>query len=198
MTATMEARGAHSESDFTRLLREMRLDEALQSLKRTRGKVDSAAVAAMISEHEFRARQLHAAGETGEARRMARRAAALSGLLTYGPDPRHMVVETDLPEGYRGKILLVALNGGGFDGKVCLRSGDDWHREILRNTQAEMEDLGFIRTRVHPLGGACVRFDPDGCITLWGTSDEFGCCDKEEAAEMIARAYPGKPVRIEE
>ncbi|MGE5255640.1 MAG: hypothetical protein ACM3KE_03160 [Hyphomicrobiales bacterium] len=193
----MEATVAHSESDFTRLLREMRLDEALQSLKRTPAKVDTAAVAAMISEYESRARQLHAAGDTGEARRMARRAAALSGLLTHGPDPAGMIAEADLPEGYRGKILLVALNGGGFDGKVCLRSGDGWHREILRNTQAEMEDLGFIHTRVHPLGGACVRFDPDGCITLWGTSNEFGCCDKELAARLIARAYQGCTVRIE-
>lgn len=184
--------------DVTRLLREMRLGEALQSLKRARGNVDSDAVAAMISEYEFRARQLKSAGEMGEARRMARRAAALSGLLTHGPDPARMVAETELPEGYRGKILLVALKGGGFDGKVCLRSGDDWHREILRNTQAEMEDLGFIHTRVHPLGGACAGFDTQGSIVIWGTSDEYGSCDKEEAAQMITRAYPGKLVRIED
>ena len=87
---------------------------------------------------------------------------------------------------------------GGFDGKVCLRSGDDLHREILHNTQAEMEDLGFVHTLVQPLGGAYAGFDSDGSIVIWGTSDEYGCCDKEEAARMIRRAYPGKLVRIED
>jgi hypothetical protein len=184
-------------SDVTRLLREMRLEEALRLLKNSRRKVDRTAVAAMISEYETRASMLHAAGKTGDAGRMARRAAALSGLMAHGPNPARMVAEVELAEGHRGKILLVLLKGGVFEGTVCLRSRDDLHREILRNTQAEMEDLGFIHTRVHPLGGAYAGFEDDGSITLWGTSDEFGCCDKEEAAGMIARAYPGKPVRIE-
>jgi len=194
----MDETEGQSESEVTRLLREMRLDEALQSLKSSRGKVDSAAVASMIGEYESRASQLHAAGETGEARRFSRRAGALSGLLTHGPDPDRMVSEVDLAEGYQGKILLVLLNGEVFEGKVCLRSGDDVHRGILHNTQAEMEDLGFTRTQVHPLGGAYAGFDSDGSIVIWGTSDEYGCCDKKEAAQMIAQAYPGKPVRIED
>lgn len=184
--------------DVTRLLREMRLDEALQSLKTARGEFDPAAVAAMVLEYESQASRLHAAGEMGEAKRMTRRAAALTGLLTHGPDPARMVAEVDLAEGYRGRILLVLLTGGVFSGMVCLRSGDDLHREILRNTQAEIGDLGFARTRVHPLGGAFAGFESDGSIVIWGTSDEFGCCDKEVAARLIARAYPGKLVRIEE
>jgi hypothetical protein len=93
---------------------------------------------------------------------------------------------------------MMALNGGGFADTVCLRSGDDWHREILRNTRAELKDLGFVHTRVDPLGGAYARFEPDGGIVIWGTSDEYGCCDKEEAARMIAPVYPGRPVRIED
>lgn len=198
MMPTMDATGARSESDLTRLLREMRLDEALQSLKTARGKVDSAALAAMIREYESRANQLYAAGETGEARRMARRAAALGNLLTHGPDPARMVAEVELAEGYHGKILLVLLKGGVFESTVCLRSGDDLHREILHNTQAEMEDLGFVHTLVQPLGGAYAGFDSDGSIVIWGTSDEYGCCDKAEAAQMIARAYPGKLVKIED
>lgn len=198
MMATMDATGAQSESDFTRLLREMRLDEALQSLKTARGNVDSAAVAAMISEYESRANQLHAAGATGEARRMARRAAALGSLLVHGPDPARMVAETELPEGYVGKILMVLLTGGGFDDTVILRSGDELHREILQNTRAEMADLGFSRVEIYPLGGAYAGFEPDGSIVIWGTSDEYGCCDKGLAARLIARAYPGKSVRIED
>ena len=186
------------EVDVTSLLREMWLEEAIRLLKRSGGKVDSAAVKAMILGYETRAHQMQAAGAAGEARRMARRAAALNGLLVHGPDPAHMVAETELPEGYVGKILMVLLTGGGFEDTACLRSGDGWHREILHNTQAEIADLGFPHTRVHPLGGAHAGFASDGSITLWGTSEEFGGCDKEETVRMIARAYPGRTVRVEE
>ena len=97
-----------------------------------------------------------------------------------------------------GKILLVALRGGGFDGAVCLRSGDGWHREILHNSRAKIADLGFPHTRVHPRGGARAGFDSDGSVVIWGTSNEFGCCDKDLAARLTARAYPKKTVRIED
>ena len=176
----------------------MRLEAVIRLLKGAGGGVDSAAVRAMILGYETQTRQNQEAREIGEARRLARRAAALSGLLTHGPDPARMVAEVELMEGYRGKVLLVLLKGGVFEGTVCLRSGDDWHREILHNTQAEMGDLGFIHTRVHPLGGAFAGFEADGSITLWGTSDEFGCCDKELAAQLIVRAYPGRTIRIED
>jgi hypothetical protein len=102
--ATMDETGLQPGSDATRLLREMRLDEALQSLNTAQRNVDSAAVATMISEYESRARQLRAAGEMGEAKRMARRAAALRGLLTHGPDPACLVAETDLPEDSAGRF----------------------------------------------------------------------------------------------
>jgi hypothetical protein len=96
------------------------------------------------------------------------------------------------------EIRLVRLDGGCFADSVCLRSGDDWHREILRNARAELKDLGFGHTQVDSLGGAYARFEPDGGIVIRGTSDEYGGCDQEEAARMIARAYPGRLVRIEE
>jgi hypothetical protein len=185
------------EVDVISLLREMRLEAAVRFLKRSGCKVDSAAVKAMIQGYETRASQMQAAGEAGEARRLARRAAALNGLLSHGPDPARMVAETELPEDYTGKILMVLLTGGGFDDTVCLRSGDDWHREILHNTRAEIADLGFPDAQVHPLGGAYAGFDSDGSVVIWGTSDEYGCCDKEEAARLIARAYPGRTIRIE-
>ena len=186
------------EVDATSLLREMRLAAAIRLLKQSECVVDSAAVRAMILGYETRASRMQAAGETGEARRMARRAAALNGLLVHGPDPAQLVAETELPEGYAGKILVVLLTGGGFDDRVCLRSGDDWHREILHNTRAEIADLGFPDAQVHPLGGAHAGFESDGSIAIWGTSDEFGCCDKDLAARLIARAYPGRTARIEE
>lgn len=159
---------------------------------------DAEAVAELIREYQRRARRLRAAKRTGEANRWGRRAFALEGLLRHGPDPARMVAETELPEGYHGKILLAALNGGGFDAVVCLRSGDDWHREILRNTRAELSDLGFSETEVHALGGAYARFEPADRIVIWGTSDEFGCCDKQLAARMIARAHPQRTVVIED
>jgi hypothetical protein len=175
----------------------MRLAAAIRLLKQSECVVDSVAVKAMILGYESQASRMQAAGEAGEARRMARRAAALNGLLVHGPDPAQMVVETELPEGYAGKILLVLLTGDGFDDTVCLRSGDDWHREILHNTRAEISDLGFADAQAHSLGGAYAGFDSDGSIVIWGTSDEYGCCDKELAARLIARAYPGRTVRIE-
>jgi hypothetical protein len=186
------------EVDVTRLLREMRLEAAIRLLKRSGCGIDSAAVKTMIQGYETRASQMQAAGETGEARRMARRAAALNGLLVHGPHPAKLVAETELPEGYVGKILMVILTGGGLDGAVCLRSSDGWHREILHNTQAEIADLGFPDAQAHPLGGAYAGFASDGSIVIWGTSDEFGCCDKDLAARMIARAYPGRTVTIED
>jgi len=186
------------EVDVTRLLSEMRLEAAIRLLKLSGCGVDSAAVKAMILGYETRASQMQAAGESGEARRMARRAAALNGLLAHGPDPAQMVAETELPEGYVGKILMVLLTGGGFDDAVCLRSGDGWHREILHNTRAEIADLGFPDAQAHPLGGAHAGFDSDGSVLIWGTSDEFGCCDKDLAARLVARAYPERTVRIVE
>ncbi len=185
-------------SDAIRLLGEMRLEAAIRLLKRSGCGVDSNDVKAMILGYETRANRMQAAGEIGEARRMARRAAALNGLLVHGPHPAHMVAETELPEGYVGKILMVLITGGGFDDTVCLRSGDSWHREILHNTRAEIADLGFPGAQVHPLGGAHAGFEPDGSILIRGTSDEFGSCDKNLAARLIERANPERTVRVEE
>jgi len=80
------------EVDVTSLLREMRLGAAIQLLNHRAGcQLDSAAVKAMILGYETRANQMQASGETGEAKRMARRAAALNGLLVHGPDLAQMV-----------------------------------------------------------------------------------------------------------
>jgi len=176
----------------------MKLEAVVRVLKRSGARLSAETLAPLVASYENRSRELRAAGNIGESRRLARRAAALNGLLAHGPLPARMVAEVELPDGYNGKILLVVLNGGGLDNTVCLRSGDDWHREILRNTRAELKDLGFIHTRVDPLGGAFTRFDPDGGIVIWGTSDEYGCCDKQAAARMIARTHPDSLVRIEE
>ena len=110
--------------------------------------------------------------------------------------PCKMIIKTDLSEGYNGKILMVAIIGGGIDKIVCLRSGDLWHREILRNTQKEIKDLGFSKSAAYELGGACVRFEPNGDILIHGTSDDYGSCDKNLAAELIKKKFPGKKIIV--
>jgi phosphoglycerate dehydrogenase-like enzyme len=101
-----------------------------------------------------------------------------------------------LPEGYNGKILLVSISGKGIENSVILRSGDLWHREILRNTEKEIRDLGFKKARVHELGGAHLRFEPDGTIVIHGFSQQYGACDKEYAAGLVRTAFVGRQVEV--
>ena len=109
---------------------------------------------------------------------------------------RKFIPEIILPEGYNGKILLVSVSGDGIEKSVLLRSGDLWHREILRNTETEIKDLGFEKAQVHELGGALVRFETDGVITIYGASQEFGACDKDYAAEIIKRKFRDRTINI--
>lgn len=106
------------------------------------------------------------------------------------------IPEAILPKGYDGKILLVLIRRAGMEDRVVLRSGDEWHREILRNTQLEMRRCGLDDARVDELGGAWVRFDANGNIVIYGSSDDFGACDKTVAAEFLGRLYPERTVRI--
>ena len=101
-----------------------------------------------------------------------------------------------LPEGYIGKILLVSISGDGIADSVVLRSGDLWHREILRNTEAEIRNLGYHKARVHELGGAHLRFEPDGTIIIHGTSQQYGACDKAHAAKLVKDKFPGRRVDV--
>ena len=101
-----------------------------------------------------------------------------------------------LPEGYNGKILLMSVSSARIDNTVILRSGDLWHREILRNTENEIRNHGIADAQVHQLGGALVRFEPDGTIIIYGRSQEFGACDKEYAAELIRKLFPKRRVEV--
>lgn len=101
-----------------------------------------------------------------------------------------MIPAVILPDGYRGKILLVLIIRG-KSSMVALRSGDLWHREILRNTRAEMIRIGLTDVRVEQRGGAHLRFEEDGTIRIWGRSDDFGACDLYDAATLVRSARPG-------
>jgi len=106
-----------------------------------------------------------------------------------------MVPAVILPEGYRGKILLLSIVSG-KDSMVALRSGDLWHREILRNTRSEMVRIGLADAEVEELGGAHLRFEADGSIRIWGGSDEFGACDRDAAAKLVKADRPGYRVIV--
>ncbi len=111
-------------------------------------------------------------------------------------DPNPQIRPVILPEGYSGKILLVSVAGEMIDKTVILRSGDLWHREILRNTENEIRGLGVVNVQVHQIGGALLRFEPDGAVIIYGSSHEYGVCDKEYAATLVRDAFPGRRVAV--
>lgn len=135
------------------------------------------------------------AGEIREANRLKRRHRALSVFGVHGLDVERLLPSVRLPDGYEGKILLVAVFGGAAHGRTLLRCGDAWHREILEDARQEVADLGLTRAQVDAVGGAWVRFDADGAIAVWGASEEFGACDRLTAVDLIRTAYPQRPVR---
>lgn len=135
-------------------------------------------------------------GDIRAMNRLKRRIQSLTTFRRFGFVPQKLMPLVDLREGYHGKVLLVHIVGGRTKGLVCLRSGDDWHREILHNTRQEIQDLGFDKSQVTPMGGAWVQFDPEGTIQIYGSSDEFGACDKNVAAELIKGAFPDKKIYI--
>jgi len=91
---------------------------------------------------------------------------------------------------------MVVVRGGDIDELVCLRSGDLWHREILRNTESEIKKLGFFESSVYELGGAHVRFEANNDIVIFGTSDDFGSCDKRYAAKLIQQLFKDRNVVV--
>jgi len=97
-----------------------------------------------------------------------------------------------LPEGYCGKIMLVLVKGDCISERTCLRSGDDWHREIVRSFEEEVHDYGFEKFIISPQGGAFAEFQLDGTIALSGSSEEFGRCRREDAIQLIQTAFPDR------
>ncbi|MBT6338374.1 MAG: hypothetical protein HOJ48_03655 [Desulfobacula sp.] len=122
---------------------------------------------------------------------------ALKRFRDHGCDPGQIIEKTTLEQGYNGKILIVAIMGGVIDRLTCLRSGDLWHREILQNTKNEIRDLGFSKSSVYELGGANVRFETNKDIVIFGTSDDFGPCDKVCASKLIQQVFKDRNIIVD-
>lgn len=159
-----------------------------------------------LVESEIRSIQDHFGREMEEAsesadfqavRRWRRRSDRFAAYCCSGFDPKSLIKPADVPLGYRGKILLITIVGGLFDGIIGLRSNDLYHRDILRNAEVELEDLGLFSSRVYELGGAYLAAKPDGSLHIWGSSDEFGTCDHELAAQLVRSLFPEKSVLVE-
>ena len=177
-------------------IRMVRLESASAAMKSFHVSLSGSEFEPGIESFKAAAERKRSKGEIRSANRLNRRKKAVEVFRDHGLDPNRLIAPAVLPEGYNGKVLLVAISRGVLNGRVCLRSGGDWHREILTDTQEEILDLGFESALVDPVGGAFVRFEDNGSIELYGISDEFGGCDKKAAAGLIRQAFPGRKVAI--
>jgi hypothetical protein len=151
---------------------------------------------AILQDLEIQAASAQAQESPRQTKRIQRRIRALRVFREHGLTQERLIRVVDVPAGYTGKILLMHLQSIRSEGMLCVRSRDLWHREILRDTEEEIADLGFDLTTVSPLGGAWLRFDEHQVIILYGASQEFGECDKQLAAQLIAGAYPQHRIQI--
>jgi hypothetical protein len=148
----------------------------------------------LIEDGLKRARTSRADGSIRTSIRYARRAAALTMLRDAGHITANIIPTVGLPEGYCGKIMLFVAAGVLIPERIFLRSGDDWHREILRNFEEEVRDYGFETFHITPQGGAFAEFQPDGAIVLYGSSEAFGRLEREDAIGLVQEAYPNRHV----
>lgn len=176
---------------------ELRLESAAAAITRFGFILDKDRVEAVAVVFESKADSSRSRGDIRRAVRLERRARAIRVFYEHGLTPERLIPPVDFQDGYRGKILLISISGGAAGGIACLRSGDLWHDAILKNAEEEIEDLGFENAVVEPAGGASVRFDEQGGIQIYGTSDSFGECDKTVASDLIGRSFPGKKVAVE-
>ena len=141
-----------------------------------------------------RSRSSRADGSIRTAIRYERRAAALTILRDADHISAKVIPSVGLPKGYCGKIMLFVATGAVIPERMFLRSGDDWHREILRNFEEEVRDYGFETFQITPQGGAFAEFQPDGAIVLFGSSEEFGGLKREDAIQLVQTAFPNRHV----
>ncbi len=177
-------------------IRMVRLESASTAIKAFHVALSGSDLEPIIESFKAAAERKRSKGEIRFANRLDRRKKTVEVFRDHGLDPNRLIAPAVLPEGYNGKVLLVAISRGVLNGRVYLRSGGDWHREILTDTQEEILDLGFENALVDPVGGAFVRFDDNRSIEVYGISDEFGGFDKQAASDLIRQIFPGRKVAI--
>ena len=134
------------------------------------------------------------AGDILKSRQYQRRVKAITMFKDAGRLSGTIIPTVVLPDGYCGKIMLASVQGDYISKHTCLRSGDDWHREILRSFEQEVRDYGFEQFYITSLGGAFVEFHPDARIVLSGYSEELGQCDKKDAKKLVHNAFPDRNI----
>ena len=180
---------------ITEYLLRGQLESALEQMDKYRISLDPSEFSRIAKLLEEKVNRNYHNGDIRAARRIERRLQALKTFRDHGLDPGKLIATTDLNDGYEGKILLLSISAGTAKGMICLRSGDDWHYEILRNTEEEIRDLGFKNPVVVP-AGAAIRSDRNGNIVIFGSSDAYGTCDKKTATDLIAKTFPGKTILV--
>jgi hypothetical protein len=188
--------GPLKQAEVLDFLKAGKLESAFNKMTALHIELKSSDFDEVIAHLKEKAEQALSREQLRPAKRYSRIIDALQSLKRSGPDPANIIAPVILPQNYNGKILLASVSGGIIENSVILRSGDLWHSEILRETQGEIRDLGLVNTDVHPLGGAWARFENDGTIRIWGSSDQYGACDKGFAAELIRKVYPGKRIKF--
>ncbi|MCL2669672.1 MAG: hypothetical protein FWE89_03210 [Syntrophaceae bacterium] len=98
-----------------------------------------------------------------------------------------------VPEGYSGKVLLLAVTAGSHSWTI-LRSGGRWHRDILRACETEVHGLGLGQFSLAVRGGAHLRFADDGSLLIWGQSEEFGACNYREVMRLLKTHWPDREI----
>ncbi len=181
---------------FAECLETYRLSEAMELMNEHPKVIDSTQIETNLTLLNGKIKQAKSKGQPGEAKRLKRYQRMLNNLYHHGPVLEKIIPKTELEKGYRGKILLLSIAGRNTEPVICLRSGDDWHYLILKNTENEFREFGLENLTVTPLGGAIVSFELNGDIILFGSSDEYGVCDKTIAAKLIKEEYPQSKVIV--
>jgi hypothetical protein len=184
-------------SDILERLKAGELEAALKQIADFQVRLEASDFDRIVSLLEKELKQCVSEEQFRSAKRLKRIIDAISSLRKSDADPSTILDPALLPEGYNGKILLISVSGGIMQNTVILRSGDLWHSEILRETREEIKDLGLVSSGAYPLGGAWAHFEKDGAILIWGTSDQYGACDKETAAQLLKKIHPDKEIRVE-
>jgi hypothetical protein len=184
-------------SDVLELLKAGELEAALKQTADFQVRLEASDFDRIISLLEKELKQRVSEEQFRSAKRLKRIINTITSLRKNGTDPSNILDPVLLPKGYNGKILLISVFGGIMQNTVILRSGDLWHSEILRESREEIKDLGLVSSGAYPLGGAWARFEKDRAILIWGTSDQYGACDKETAAQLLRAEHPDKEILIE-